>query len=535
MVQFKVQLERKQCHRPACSLHSKMYSFRYCIGRKRPFQTCFSGYDGSMGLTKEEIKKRLIKLRNYERLYPELRQKYDELKLENYELKIALENERRERREEVEMLKLQIEELQKIVFGKGKRRNDDDHKGGTPLTRAERRRKARRDKKSYRRQIPLDDEVTEEKYYGIDCCPECKEPLSGLREVIRYKEDIVIPAFTGIKVEKQHIETGFCKHCRKHFSAIPIAKQHCILGENIRMRIPYATTILGMTFEKLSSDLRDTFGIEISDGEIVNILNGEATELLPEYHAIDSRIREAPASQVDETSTPVQKEEQGQWGWVKTASDRHDTIFRLGQSRGKGNATILCNEPNQIVVTDDYAAYDFLSLLQALCWAHPKRKSKDLAKSKSLTDERSIICKQFYKCFRVLMSDVKKVVNSPYNRDEREQKAQAFEKRIKKLFKTNPVDPKKLATLKQTFLERRIAYLTCIREKNIPMTNNKAERAIRPLVIKRKLSFGYKTQKGADIMSILMSVCLTTWWKCQEEKKNFYQAYKQIKQRWQAV
>ena len=34
------------------------------------------------------------------------------------------------------------------------------------------------------------------------------------------------------------------------------------------------------------------------------------------------------------------------------------------------------------------------------------------------------------------------------------------------------------------------------------MTNNKAERALRPLVIKRKLSYGSKTQKGADVISI---------------------------------
>lgn len=489
-----------------------------------------------MNLTEEEIKKRLEKLRNYERLHPELRKKYNELKQENDELKTILERERHERKEETEKLKLQIEELQKMVFGKGKRRDDDDDgEGGAPLTRAEKRRKARRDKKSYRRSVPSDDEVTEEKHYSIDCCPDCKEPLSNTKEIVRYLEDIIIPAFIGKTVEKQHIETGFCKHCRKHFSAIPIAKQNSVLGENIRMRITHATTVLGMTFGKLSSDLRDTFGIEVSDGEITNILDGEATKLLPEYHAVDSRIRGAPAAHIDETSCPVQKEEQGKYAWVKTASNSHDTIFRLGQSRGKGNALILCNEPNQIVVTDDYGAYDFLKWLQALCWAHPKRKLEDLAKSKALIGDSKIICQQFYKRFCILMGDVKKVVDSSYDRDEREQKAQVFEIRIEKLCKINPADPKKLATIKQTFLERRTAYLTCVREDQVPMTNNKAERALRPLVIKRKLSFGHKTQKGADIMSILMSVCFTLWWKCQEEKTNFYKAYKQIKQQWQTA
>lgn len=491
-----------------------------------------------MKLTKEEIKKRLAKLRNYERLYPQLRKAYDELKQENLILRMALAQERRERKEEVEMLKLQIEELKKMVFGKGKR-DDGNDKGtggsGSPLGRKKSSEKIKRPNKSYRRAIPLDESVTEENHYNIAFCPKCKKPLSNLKEVIRYKEDIILPAFIGKRVEKQHIETGFCKHCRKYFSSIPIEKQVCSLGENVRMRIIHANIVLGMTFGKIESDLKDTFGIEVSDGEIANILAFEAMKLLPEYHAIDSKIRGAPAAHVDETSCPVQKEGQGQWAWAKTASNSSDTIFRFGQSRGKGNAITLCNEPNQIIVTDDYGAYDFLGLLQALCWAHPLRKFRELAESKTFTDEKSTTCRQFYENFCVLFNDVKKVVDGPYEKNDRKQKAGIFEKRIKKLFKSNTTDPKKLATLKQTFYERRTAYLTCVREKDVPMTNNKVERVQRPFVIKRKLSFGFKTQKGADVMSILMSACFTIWWKCQENKENFYQAYRQTKKQCLAV
>ncbi|MEK7137098.1 MAG: transposase [Patescibacteria group bacterium] len=64
------------------------------------------------------------------------------------------------------------------------------------------------------------------------------------------------------------------------------------------------------------------------------------------------------------------------------------------------------------------------------------------------------------------------------------------------------------------------------------MTNNKAERSIRPLVVKRKLSFGSRTQKGADVMSVLLSVCLTTWWR---KPRNFYAAYEAIVRKWQTA
>jgi Transposase IS66 family len=48
---------------------------------------------------------------------------------------------------------------------------------------------------------------------------------------------------------------------------------------------------------------------------------------------------------------------------------------------------------------------------------------------------------------------------------------------------------------------------------NIPPDNNKAERAIRHLVIKRKACGGSKTQKGADVLSVLYSVLLSLYWR----------------------
>jgi hypothetical protein len=290
-----------------------------------------------------------------------------------------------------------------------------------------------------------------------------------------------------------------------------------------------------MTFEKIASDLRDTFGLDVSDGEIVAILTKEATKLLPEYHDIDARIRSAPVKHLDETSCPIQKEGQGQWAWIKTASNSFDTLFRLGQSRGKGNAIALCNEPAQITLTDDYPAYDFLEDNQALCWAHPSRKFRELADSKSLSPEGKALAIAFNNDFKELFKSAKKVVDNPYDSVDREKKAKSFERRIEKLCAPNDSDPKKLATLKKTFTERKTAYLVCVRKENIPMTNNTAERRLRPLVIKRKLSFGHKTRKGADVMSILMSVCFTTWWKGQKNTPhlNFYRAYQAIIQKWQ--
>jgi hypothetical protein len=289
-------------------------------------------------------------------------------------------------------------------------------------------------------------------------------------------------------------------------------------------------TVLGQTHEKTAKDLEDTFGIAVSEGEMTNILTMEAAKLLPEYHDIAVRIDEDPCRHGDETSWPVQEEGEGQWAWVKTASKTRDTIFRLGRSRGKGNAMELF-PGDQPTVTDDYAAYDFLKN-HGLCWAHPKRKFQDLAESTTLAPKRQQRCQRFYESFRQLFRNAKAVHETPYNRTARRKAAEMFSKDIVHLCTPSANDPKKLATLKATFQEKADLYLFCIREPDIPMTNNQAERSIRPLVTKRKISFGSKTQKGADVMSILLSVCFSTWWK---KPKSFYAAYSQIVRKWQAA
>lgn len=490
----------------------------------------------TLKLSEAEIQRRLQKLRNYERLYPELREKYEQAKRRIQELEEALARERREREESVEALRLQVEELREMVFGR-KRGGTGEGSGGAGEGRSEehpQRERQPRPPASYRRPTPKEEDVTQESFHGIDHCPACGEMLTQLKEAVRYLEDIVLPALSGLKiVERQRIETGFCPRCRKWRSAIPIEKQVCSLGENVRQRIVYCIIVLGMTFEKVERDLRDTFGIIIGNGEMTHILTTEAAKLLPEYHAIDARIRDAPCRHLDETGWPVQKEGQGNFGWVKTASNAPDTVFRLGQSRGKGNARILLQDRSQPTVTDDYAAYDDCADKQGLCWAHPKRKFQDLAESRMLAGDRMERCRDFYGRFCALLHDVGIAVASPYHRSVREEQAEKFRAAIAALCVPDPGDPKKLATLKATFLANTERYLLCVREPDIPMTNNKAERSIRPLVLKRKISFGSKTQKGADVMSVLLSVCMTTWWR--QPAEGFYAAYRGIVRKWQGA
>ena len=80
----------------------------------------------------------------------------------------------------------------------------------------------------------------------------------------------------------------------------------------------------------------------------------------------------------------------------------------------------------------------------------------------------------------------------------------------------NKDDPPALEKIKERLRKQKERYFTCVAMPGIPPDNNKAERALRPLVLKRKMSFGSRTQDGADTMSVLYSVLLSLWWTSKE-------------------
>lgn len=471
----------------------------------------------SKRLSAEIIGKRMVEWRNYRRLYPELRRKYEERGEEIRALRQTVV----QQQAVIEKLLLRVEELERMVFG-DKRQADPP---STPPAIAPQ--KKQRTSGSYRRPVPPPEAVTRSEDHLLPSCPDCGTALRRKKIVLSVIEDMVLPTADSnpFKTVSEHrIETGYCPCCKKRVAALPLPKQTCTLGPNVRRYIPYAVTVLGQTWEKVRTFLKDVCDLEVSDGEIARILHSEKQRLLPAYHALEARIRDAPAAHYDETGYPVQAEGQGQFGWVKTAADSPDTVFALGRTRGKGNAEELRgSDSNQIAVTDDYGAYRTLfGKNHALCWAHPARKLRDLARSQTLSAEKQAHCAETYAAFCTLYKDVRTMLMQPFVAAERKAEAADMRFRLRILAAPHALDPVKLATMKQSMMRNTKKYVTCLLHPGIPADNNKAERSIRPLVVKRKLSFGSKTQKGADTMGVLLSVLLSLWW---SKPKNFFAAY----------
>lgn len=86
-------------------------------------------------------------------------------------------------------------------------------------------------------------------------------------------------------------------------------------------------------------------------------------------------------------------------------------------------------------------------------------------------------------------------------------------------------DPKQLKDLKAGILGYQDCLFVCLTEPNVPPDNNKAERRIRQLVMKRERSVSLKSQKGAHIMEVLLSVCWSLWYR---DRDSFFPNLQQL-------
>lgn len=440
----------------------------------------------------------------------------------------------REQEKQLESLKLIIEELRGMVFGKKKTKDDGDKNSTGETTtgnneQAKKRRSANRAKGSYRRAKPWDEEVTETYEHTIRHCPECRTLLIRLKQVIRYREDLVdLTELARLlkRVEKHIIGSGYCPQCKRRKTAKEISPQVSIVGENTKKFIAYLIIIMRLSFEQVRRVLSDTANVMVSDGEIAASLSEQADKLAPERNRILQRIRAAPGRRYDETGWKVQKEGHGNYCWINRAAEGEEAVFLMGRSRGKGNAQELRGEvDNQVGISDDYAAYDNLFAKHQLCMAHPQRQLKGLHESNTLSQGSKAACAKIYEAFAVVYADLEETLASEYQKDVWLQKRDAYIKRLREIAKVTEDDPEKLKAIKRSLTQNAEKYFTCLAQPGIPADNNKAERWLRHIVLKRKISYGSKTQKGADTMSILCSTLLSAWW---NKPTNFFVAYNQM-------
>lgn len=460
----------------------------------------------------QEIKERMIELRNLRKLHHEARQRVELLETENKNLKIRvsfLEVENKDLKHELSDIKYQLTELQTIIFKKKIKSKeissfDDDNDPKPQLLRSN---------ESYKRPIPKDSEVTKTIRFALKMTRNRTQNRTRTR--VFYIEDIPLDIkkiITKYEVEQERVGNRWLGKI-----ALPTAP--ITLGNNVRMLVATLITIERLSHKQVRDLLRMLFQIHISEGEISNILETESRNLKTAYQSMKESIQKEDYHHLDETGWHI-KGESG-FAWSLTGKSGN-TIYDLGKSRGKGVAEDLRGDSTGILISDDYGAYQLLAKHHQLCFAHLLRKFRDIASHEDFTDQEKLRCSEHYHDLKLIYSDLKDTLRNNYPLSNKD----SFVNRFKALAHKSSLDPKPLARIKATLSKNIFKYLTCLSYPSIPLTNNEAERSLRHLVIKRKISFGSASKKGAEILSILLSVLFSLY---RKDPTSYFHKYGEMR------
>ena len=160
-----------------------------------------------------------------------------------------------------------------------------------------------------------------------------------------------------------------------------------------------------------------------------------------------------------------------------------------------------------------------------LCMSHPQRKLRDLKETKQLAPAKQQLCQQTYEAFSTLYKKLEETLASPYEKQSWDKRKEEYIKEMQAIAIPAEGDVEKLQKIKAGLQRNAKKYFTCLNKPGIPADNNKAERGLRHIAIKRKNCYGSKSQKGADTMSVLCTTLLSCWW---NKPENFFVAYQQM-------
>jgi transposase len=461
-------------------------------------------------LSEAVVKQRLQELRNLKRLYQQakLREAKKDVRIAELELTVAdLEG-------KVDTQAIQIAELQTMVFGK-KRRPPT----GTPGTDRQATPKPPRTRDSYRRPLPPTSVVTITESRPVSVCA-CGGSFENITTHDRYVEDIPLPeltpGFVPKLVTKYTVQRGVCRNCGKPTSGRDLGGASVSLGPNVRLLICHLVSVAGMSYNQVIQLCSTLYGLTISDGEIAGIVRSQHQTWLPAYQQLKANIQAASVVNADETPWPIQGEEGRGYAWALCDALSPRVYFTLASTRGAVHArTLFGADFSGVRISDDYSPYrsDTLPGRQQLCWAHLYRCIRDLRFNANLPTGQLSPVACWYEAFCAIYQDLRMYLSEPYDKQVRTAQANELWSRVRALASQKlsaSGEPAKLARLKAQLLRAGPDRLfTCLTE-NTPCDNNRAERDLRQLVLKRKRSFGSQTLAGANALSTILSLCVTT-------------------------
>ena len=321
-------------------------------------------------------------------------------------------------------------------------------------------------------------------------CQHCGLPFGedASAEVIGEYDEIDLPEIKPI-IRRHRRMSCRCATCGKATSApVPQAAQGTPFGHRIHALALYLKSNQLFSYQRLQGVFADLFGLDISQGALMNMFKRAAPIFAAKRDDALVALRRATVVACDETGMRI--EGCNGYQWVFCAPDA--VVHTAGFSRAAQvvRDTMAGHQPD-VWVSDRYTGQQGHGLLHQTCLAHLDRKARFVEHHG--TDLIGMRLQLWFDRAFSLARDIATLAASTVKNRRR-----ALLRDLDAILDT-ATDCELAQELLGQIRRARDQLLTfCDFPGKVDATNNVSERALRPSVIQRKVTNGYRAKWAAD-------------------------------------
>lgn len=355
-------------------------------------------------------------------------------------------------------------------------------------------------------------EPTRIERHALERCPECQYQLSG--ESIDYTREVIeLPPPQAVEVIEHQVIKRWCPCCEKWRSPqLDLSGQ--VLGQRrmgvrIAGLIAYLRTTLRMPVHRIQAYLATLHHLEISAGEIVELTHAVRQALEPQSEALRAEVQASAVVQADETGWRENGQNGYVWAFVSNSgAPLRYFVYNASRSHRVPQGILGLLFPGHLV-SDFYAAYNLLRGPHQRCWVHLLRDLHALKEAYAETPEVVAWAQAVRQLYDEAQAWLAAAVDPTPT--ERQEEYDALLARLCALGQPYAlVSEHPCQTLAKRLLRHQDELFQFVLVPGVPADNNLAERALRPLVIMRKISGGSRSAQGSKTRLALFSL-LSTW------------------------
>lgn len=352
--------------------------------------------------------------------------------------------------------------------------------------------------------------------HPVKSCSHCQ---ASLREVaaegVEKRQVFDLPP-VRIEVTEHQAEIKRCPHCgavtRADFPEH--VTQPVQYGAEIKAQMVYLNQYQMIPLERVSETLSEFYGQGVSEGTIVEACQEVATQVQGVNAAIRAHLtNQESVVHFDETGTMVESK----LHWLHSASTERLTWYAVHERRGQPamDAMKILPTLQGRAMHDGWKSYFAYPCAHALCNGHHLRELKFLQERYPQAWEKSLVD---------LLLEIKRAVEKAALAGRTGlslARRTAFEVRydtlIQQGYLANPLPirsddrPGKRGPIKQppplNLLDRlrdhKTAVLAFMYDFKVPFDNNQAERDIRMMKVKQKISGCFRSTRGAEVFCLV--------------------------------